>query len=781
MSIDEASPSPSPPEWAPLPGCAPFPSALVDSLAAAVAAERAVRNQAEATGAPAMAGRPPGPRFTNRLVLEASPYLRQHAHNPVNWYPWGDEAFAEAERRGCPVFLSIGYATCHWCHVMEAESFEDEGIAAFLNEHYVAIKVDREERPDVDAVYMTAVQALTGAGGWPMSVWLNPAREPFFGGTYFPPRKGARGARRGFLELLHELKQVWQNDPTRVEEAARSLAEAIRGELGAPPLAPAGDGWRPDARLIASTVEVFARGFDEEHGGLNRVPKFPSNVPVRLLLRHHARTRDPQALRLATFTLEKMASGGLYDQLAGGFHRYSTDRAWLVPHFEKMLYDNALLVTAYTEAWQLTKRRLFARVVRETCDELLATFLAPEGGFYAATDADSALLPGDEADEPPSHGVAKAEGRFFVWTPAEIRAVLGDTPATALFLRHYGVSEEGNFEGRNILHVAHPDEDVTASLAEARQRLREVRARRPPPFRDEKILASWNGLAIGAFARAGRALGEARFLTAASRAATFVWDRLRDGATGRLRRSVKDDRTGAEGFLDDYAFLTAGFLDLFEATGTSVWLARAATFAALTDELFADPDGGWFMTGGHHERLLARERPTYDGAEPSGNAVAWMNALRLAALTDEARWRDASAKASSFYAPLLRERPTAMTEALLAVDLALGPQREIALLVPEKPHALTVATVRALDEAFLPWAALARRGPAGDVQRAATEAVTAASVQEPFFLRDKAALHDAPTLYICHEGRCERPLVVETAEDLAALAAALSPSGAVAT
>jgi len=427
------------------------------------------------------------PRFTNRLILESSPYLLQHAHNPVDWRPWGDEAFDEARRLGRPVFLSIGYATCHWCHVMEAESFEDLEIAAFLNSHYIAIKVDREERPDVDAVYMAAVQALTQSGGWPMSMWLTPAREPFYGGTYFPPRAGARGAQVGFLEILRDIHGTYLSDTARVGQAAESLVRAVKRQMEASAEPPPADAPRPGLPLVDQALAVYRRLFDDVNGGLRRAPKFPSNIPVRLLLRAHARTGDPALLQMATLTLQKMAAGGMNDQLGGGFHRYSTDAVWLVPHFEKMLYDNALLLVAYAEAHQASGRADFARVVRETADYLLREMVSPEGAFYSATDADSLTAGGHQE-----------EGAFFVWSRDEIERVLaplgGDI--VAQFIAHYGVTAAGNFEGANILNVANPDEDAWAALGPARAALYAVRGRRPPPLRDEKILAAWNGLAI---------------------------------------------------------------------------------------------------------------------------------------------------------------------------------------------------------------------------------------------------------------------------------------------
>jgi hypothetical protein len=469
------------------------------------------------------------PKYTNRLILESSPYLLQHAHNPVNWYPWGDEAFARAKREGKPIFLSVGYSTCHWCHVMEAESFEDEEIAGYLNQHYVAIKVDREERPDIDAVYMSAVQSLTGSGGWPMSVWLTPERAPFFGGTYFPPRDGVRGARQGFLTILMALADTYRSDPGRVTTEAAKLASAVRRELGGEDpasMASAGGQAPPDPAVIRVLVEQLQRAFDATNGGLQGAPKFPSSLPIRLLLRYHRRTGDADALRMAILTLEKMAAGGIYDQIGGGFHRYSTDARWLVPHFEKMLYDNALLAVAFLEAHQVTGRADFARVARETLDYVLTEMTAPSGAFYSATDADS-----DDA-----------EGKFFVWSEAEIRAVLGGGSAADRFIRYYGVTPAGNFDGRNILYVPRADEKERAALSGARAKLYAARARRIPPARDDKILAGWNGLMISALALGGRVLGEPRYTTAAERAAAFVLGTMRTG--GLLARRLQGRSRG---------------------------------------------------------------------------------------------------------------------------------------------------------------------------------------------------------------------------------------------
>jgi len=674
------------------------------------------------------------PRFVNRLALASSPYLRQHAHNPVNWYAWGDEAFAEARRSGRPVFLSIGYSTCHWCHVMEEESFEDETIAAFLNAHYVAIKVDREERPDVDAVYMRAAQQLGGAGGWPLSVWLTGEREPFFAGTYFPPYAGMRGAEAGFLDLLTELLHLFHEDAGRVQQAARSLARAVRvaaaGEGRAGDLPTEGS----DLDFVAAAVAECRHGFDERHGGLRLRQKFPSQVPVRLLLRHHQRTGDEQVLHMALRTLERMAAGGIYDHLAGGFHRYATDPAWRVPHFEKMLYDNALLIVAYTEAWQASKRPAFARVVRETCDELLATFAAPAGGFYSATDADS------EGEE----------GKYFMWSEEEIRALLGPGEETERFLRHYGVTAAGNAEPGNVLYQAEPDEEITARLLPARRRLAQARSLRVPPLRDEKILAAWNGLAISAFAVAGRVFAEPRYLDAARRAADFVLAHMRAPGTGRLARSFCAGHLGAPAFLADHACVAAGLLDLFESTHAAHWFGEALRLCDEVEARFADPEaGGWFMVGEEQEHVLGRERPGFDGAEPAGSSVALMNAARLASYTDDERWRRVAERARAALRPLLAEHPLAMTEALLAVDFLAGPVREIVIAHPEDDPGAAEPFAQALRDTFCPRKVLVSGAPDTPEWRALAGRIP--------LLRDQITRAGHTTAYVCRQGRCDLP------------------------
>jgi uncharacterized protein YyaL (SSP411 family) len=639
------------------------------------------------------------------------------------------------------VFLSVGYSTCHWCHVMERESFEDVEIARVLNERFVPVKVDREERPDVDAIYMTAVQLLTGGGGWPMSVWLTPDREPFFGGTYFPPRDGARGMGRGFLGILGEIASLYASDPERVRGATGSLVSAVRTALSshaAPADAP------PGPEPIERAVAAVAGSFDARHGGLARAPKFPSNVPVRLLLRAHRRTRDEAPLRMATLTLEKMAAGGLHDQLAGGFHRYSTDAEWLVPHFEKMLYDNALLALAYAEAWQVTRRRDLRRVARQTLEYLVRDMTSPEGGLFSATDADS------EGEE----------GRFFVWEEREVREALGADAER--FLRFHGVTPGGNFEGRSILWVPRPDEDEWEALAPARARLLEVRARRPPPLRDEKVIASWNGLAISALAFGGRVLGEPALVAAARRAAEFVLGRMVKG--GRLQRTWLGGEAGVPGFLDDHAFVAQGLLDLHEATLEPRWLEAALDLSERLEALFGDPGGGgWFTSATDHERLLAREKPTHDGAEPSGASVAALNALRLAAFTTDDRWRRRAEGALRHHARTLEEHPLALSELLLALDFATDAPREVVLVWPEGDPA-PEPFLAVLRETFLPNRALCG-APEGE---ALARLARVAPVAE-----GKVAAGGKPTAYVCERGQCRLPAIAP--EKLASQVAPVRP------
>jgi uncharacterized protein len=578
----------------------------------------------------------------NRLASEQSPYLLQHKDNPVDWRPWGTDAFDAARRENKPIFLSIGYSTCHWCHVMEHESFENREIAEILNSHFISIKVDREERPDVDRVYMTFVQVTTGSGGWPMSVWLTPSLQPFYGGTYFPP--SSKWGKPGFVDVLAEIARVWRDEREKVEQSAGTITERLRGLRSQ-----GGHGPVPAAAVLDRAVEEFAVAFDRRRGGFGQAPKFPRPSELLFLLREHARTGSAEARDMVLVTLRAMALGGMRDHIGGGFHRYSVDAEWRVPHFEKMLYDQAQLVLAYVEAAQLTGDSFFADVAIDTLDYVRTDLTDEGGGFYSAEDADS--VPPEQAGEPHPH---KMEGAFYVWREDEIREVLGAD--AEVFIARYGVRPDGNapfdpqneFVRKNLLYTARPleeiaataglsVEDVEAALRRGREALRRRRASRPRPHLDDKVLTAWNGLMIAAFACAARVLrGATRFLNDARRAAEFVRAQLWDPARGVLLRRYRESEAGIEGYAEDYAYLIFGLLQLFQADGDPRWLEWAQSLQERQDALFWDPiEGGWFSTTGKDESVLLRLKEDYDGAEPAASSVSVLNLLALAHLTPE--------------------------------------------------------------------------------------------------------------------------------------------------
>ncbi len=684
------------------------------------------------------------PSYTNRLILESSPYLLQHAHNPVNWFPWGDEAFAMARATGRPVFLSIGYSTCHWCHVMEEESFEDERIAAYLNEHYIAIKVDREERPDIDAIYMEAVEMLTGRGGWPMSVWLTPERKPFYGGTYFPPRDGDHGAAKGFLGVLRDQYERFKASPGSVATDARALADRVRQALS-----PGSAGGLPGAESIDRAVATAAARFDPAYGGGRGAPKFPSSFPVRLLLRQWRRTGDAHAREMAIVTLQRMAQGGIHDQLGGGFHRYSTDARWLVPHFEKMLCDQALLAVAYLEGYQASGDADLARVARDTLDGVARDMTSPGGGFYSATDADS-----------PGPGGRRAEGYYFTWTPAEVQAAVGADRARAVDAM-FGVTDTGDLDGRSILHTPQSRDEVAASLHVGRPQLDATlaasmplllaaREQRAPPFRDEKIQASWNGLMIGAFARGARVLAEPRYAGLAARAADFVLGKLRVG--GRLHHSVHDGRVGPPAYLDDCAFLASGLLDLFELSGDPRWLdAAIAQMNALETRFRDSAHGGYYQTASDGEALIARDKPDSDDATPNGNSVALLDQLRLYELTTDDKWRAAAETTLRAFAGPLAQRPASLDQMLLAVEFRAAQPKEIAIVLPDASPAASRAAAPLLDvlrTTFAPDRVLVV------APQAALAGELGARVP---WAKNKPAKGGKARAYVCRRGACELP------------------------
>jgi uncharacterized protein YyaL (SSP411 family) len=579
----------------------------------------------------------------NRLAEEQSPYLLQHKDNPVDWHPWGDTAFETARRENKLIFLSIGYSTCHWCHVMEHESFEHAGVADMLNQHYVSIKVDREERPDVDRVYMTFVQATTGSGGWPMSVWLTPELEPFYGGTYFPPT--ARWGRPGFIDILQEVARAWQEEPHKVLQSAASIIERLRSLGGGR----AGNPVVPGTGVLETGVQEFATAFDRQRGGFGDAPKFPRPSELLFLLREHRRTGVDGPRDMALLTLRAMAGGGMRDHIGGGFHRYSVDSDWRVPHFEKMLYDQAQLVLAYVEAAQLTDDPFFAEVAADTLEYVQRDLMHPEGGFYSAEDADS--VPPELAAEPAPH---KSEGAFYIWRDEEIGQLVGEG-VDSVRLR-YGVLPDGNapvdpqneFMHKNLLYAARSIEDIAsdtgrtveeaeAAVSRGRAALLVARSARPRPQLDDKVLTAWNGLMIAAFARAGRVIaGRGDYVEVARRAAAFVRTNLWKPDETTLLRRYRQGAAGIEAYAEDYAYLIFGLLELFQATGDAAWLDWALALQQRLDALFWDPvDGGWYSTTGKDASVLLRLKEEYDGAEPAATSVAVLNLLALSHLTGD--------------------------------------------------------------------------------------------------------------------------------------------------
>ncbi len=681
-----------------------------------------------------------GPVYTNRLILETSPYLLQHAHNPVNWWSWSDAAFERAAQEDKPVLLSVGYSTCHWCHVMERESFENVEIATYLNENFIAIKVDREERPDIDDLYMSAVHMLAGRGGWPMTVVMTPERQPFFGGTYFPPVDGARGARRGFLSILQELKARYIDNHDDVVAEAQQLTQRL---MSASRPMPPGD--VPSVTPIANGARSLARSFDPRLGGFGRAPKFPQPSRLGLMMRYHRRTRDTGALRTIAKTLNAMSDGGMYDQIGGGFHRYSTDARWLVPHFEKMLYDNAQLATVYLEGFQLTGQARYATTAKEILNYVAREMVAPGGGFYSATDADSMA--------PSGH---REEGWFFTWTPQEVIDLVGETRGRVINT-FYGVTPRGNFEGRSILHITVPRENVarrlsmnsdefSRALASASREMYTARLDRPAPLRDDKVLTAWSGLMIEAFARGAFVLDEPRYLEVASRAADFLLENARDEA-GRLMRSHIGDRARHRAYLEDYAFLIAGLLELYEASGDLRFVERAVALQSELDARFLDEvRGGYFQTADDAEELLRRDKPASDRAVPSGNSYALANLIKLAELTGDERYEQQAEALMRAFATSLSRRPMAHPKMLQALDAYHDTRREIAIVYPSRRDE-AAALVAQLRRTYLPNRVAAILS-AADVE---TQSATIP------WLAGKAPIGGRATAYVCERGRCELP------------------------
>ncbi len=710
---------------------------------------------------------------TNRLAREKSPYLLQHAQNPVEWFPWGDEAFAKARAENKPIFLSIGYSTCHWCHVMAHESFESSDVAEIMNREFVNIKVDREERPDVDRVYMTFVQATTGSGGWPMSVWLTPDLKPFVGGTYFPPED--RYGQPAFSKVLERIAAAWKQDHERISGQGTKIIDALLQAQSA--------GDASVTRLEPSTLDAayqqIAHNYDAHEGGFSLAPKFPRPVLFNFLFRYFARNREStsgqNAVAMALFTLRKMAAGGMHDHLGGGFHRYSVDAYWHVPHFEKMLYDQAQLAIAYLEAFQITRDPLFESVARDILDYVRRDMTASGGGFYSAEDADSKT---GETNLDSGHAESR-EGAFYVWSKEELDAVLGGS--AEVFNYHYGVQADGNvppgadphgeFTGKNILielqsvsgtakHFQIEEEKVREILASVRPFLLSLRAKRPRPHLDDKIITAWNGLMISAFARAAQILGGPEYLNAAVRAAIFVRTQLYDESKKVLVRSYRNGRSEVEAFSDDYAFVIQGLLDLYEACFDVKLLQFAVTLQETQDRLFFDDrQGGYFSGTGQDPSILLRMKEDNDSAEPAASSVATLNLLRLAQYRDEPSYWERAEKTMNAFAPQINHFPSAMPQLLVGLEASLNRPRQIVVVgegtIPETNRLLREVYLHFVPNKIL----LLANGASRKYLEERLEAV-----------RGMQLLDGKPAVYVCQDFACQAP--VTTPEELRKLLSA---------
>jgi uncharacterized protein YyaL (SSP411 family) len=703
---------------------------------------------------------------TNRLAHEKSPYLLQHAHNPVDWYAWGEEAFAKARRENKPIFLSVGYSTCHWCHVMAHESFENEEVAAIMNREFVNIKLDREERPDVDRVYMTFVQATTGGGGWPMSVWLTPDLKPFVGGTYFPPEE--RYGQPGFKKVLERIATAWKESHDNIVEQGGKIVAALRESQWA-----SKSEGQIDAAILDAAYRQIDRSYDPKEGGFGNAPKFPRPVTLNFLTRFFA--RDPksdsgkQALEMVLFTLRKMAAGGMHDHIGGGFHRYSVDRYWHVPHFEKMLYDQAQLTVAYLDAFQITRDTQYESVARGILDYVARDMTSKEGGFFSAEDADSPVVAGIGD---PGHGKT-AEGAFYIWTKKEIDAALGD--AAEIFDFHYGVQAHGNapegsdphdeFRGKNILierhtiaetakHFKKTEDEIRKSLAQSRTKLFAIRAKRPRPHLDDKIIAAWNGLMISAYARAAQVLDDAGYLEIATRGANFLRQNLYVSSRKILYRSYRGGRSDIEGFADDYAFVIQGLIDLYEASFDIEWLKFATELQQTQDHLFFDEkNAGYFSTSGKDESVFLRMKDDNDGAEPAASSVAALNLLRLSQLRDDPApnafgGAERARKTIDAFAATLSHFPSAMPQILVALDFSLGKPRQI-VIAGKKDAPGTKALRTEVRRHFLPKTILLL-ADGSDGQKYLGEKNEA--------IRAMSIVDGKPAAYVCENFTCKAPV-----------------------
>jgi uncharacterized protein len=708
----------------------------------------------------------------NRLANEHSPYLQQHAANPVDWFPWGDEAFAKARRERKPIFLSIGYSTCHWCHVMAHESFESDAVASMLNTRFVSIKVDREERPDVDRVYMTFVQATTGSGGWPMSVWLTPDLKPFYGGTYFPPE--SRWGRPGFVDILGEIARVWGSEPDKVQGSADALTAQLRGVERAPVSTDL-----PGAGALERTVAAFRDGFDRVNGGFGGAPKFPRPCELLFLFREYARAGNHEARDIALATLRAMASGGMRDHIGGGFHRYSVDGAWRVPHFEKMLYDQAQLVLAFLEGAQVSGDRFYADVAEDTLRYVLRQMTDEVGGFYSAEDADS--VPPDEGGRPETHATP-AEGAFYLWRAGELAALVGDDEAVVR--RRFGIDADGNapvdpqqeFTGKNLLYIARSVEDIAkelgtrpgevqAALDRARLRMFQARVERPHPYLDDKVLTAWNGLMIAAFARAARVVraeghDPTPYLHAARRAASFIRDRMWNGQTATLLRRYRRGEASIDAYAEDYAYLIFGLLELFQADPDADWLEWAQILQRRQDELFWDDvDGGWFSTTGRDATVLLRMKEDYDGAEPTASSMSVLNLLVLSHLVEVpevSHWADRIERTFRYFGSRLEQMGRGVPMMAAALSTYLAGMRQV-VVVGDQDGSGDLS--RSVGQRYLPFV-LSLNLSAARQQALASRL--------PFL----AAMHPvggSPAAYVCRDFTCHAPVttVVDLERELA--------------
>jgi hypothetical protein len=683
----------------------------------------------------------------NRLIFEKSPYLLQHADNPVDWYPWGEEAFLKAKKEDKPIFLSIGYSACHWCQVMERESFEDEEVAQLMNQYFVAVKVDREERPDIDNIYMTVCQYMTGSGGWPLTIIMTPDEKPFFAGTYFP--KQAKFGRSGLMEILNQIASLWRKDRPRVLQAGNQVTQTIKNISSSPM---SGDLTKEN---LKQAYQKFKDSFDETNGGFGQAPKFPSAHNLSLLLRWWKRSGEEKALKMVEKTLDAMWKGGMYDHLGFGFHRYSTDSRWLVPHFEKMLYDQAMLAIAYVEAYQATGKVQYAEVARQVFTYVLRDMTSPEGAFYSSENADS------EGEE----------GKFYVWPQDEIKAILKEEQGD-LFCKFYGVTKKGNLEGsRSVLHRSRSLEEFARNegmtpqelkkiLEQSRQRLFASREKRIHPSKDDKILTDWNGLMIVALSKGAQALNEPEYADAARKAADFLLKELRR-KDGRLMHRYREGEAALPGYVDDYAFFVWGLIDLYEATFEARYLQEALT---LTDDMLKlfwdDKEGGLYFTGADNEKLIARMKDVYDGAIPSGNSVASLNLLRLGRITMRQELEEKAEQAIESFGKTISRSPTGFSQFLIALDFAVGPTKEI-VIAGDLHQEDTNLMLYAIRRRFLPGKVLILH-PEGEEGKAIEKIIP--------FVKGQNKINEKAAAYICENYTCRAPT-----KDLAKMISLIEP------